>query len=119
MYAVMHDGFETQQWHVFVAYIIITWLTILIVLYLNRALPPIEIMSGFFVVAGVFITILVCAIMPQVNQQPYATNYSVWRDWQNATGYPSGFAFLAGMLNGAYAVGTCDLLTHLAEEVPQ
>ncbi|KAL8843734.1 MAG: hypothetical protein Q9176_001942 [Flavoplaca citrina] len=118
MYAVMHDDFETQQWHVFVAFIIITWITILIVLYLNRALPPIEIISGFFVVAGVFITILVCAIMPYVNQQPYATNYSVWRDWQNATGYPSGFAFLAGMLNGAYAVGTPDLLTHLAEEVP-
>lgn len=120
MYAVMHDGFVTQQWHVFVTYIIITWITVAVVLYLNRALPPIEIIGGFFVVAGVFISILVCAIMPHVNQQPYATNFSVWGDWQNQTGYSSsGFAFLAGMLNGAYAVGTPDLVTHLAEEVPQ
>ncbi len=120
MYAVMHDGFVTQQWHVFVTYIIVTWISVSIVLYLNRALPPIEIVAGFFVVAGVFISILVCAIMPHVNQRPYATNFSVWGDWQNQTGYSSsGFAFLAGMLNGAYAVGTPDLVTHLAEEVPQ
>ncbi|CAO1598950.1 hypothetical protein XANCAGTX0491_002698 [Xanthoria calcicola] len=119
MYAVMHDGFVTQQWHVFVTYIIVTWISVSIVLYLNRALPPIEIVAGFFVVAGVFISILVCAIMPHVNQRPYATNFSVWGDWQNQTGYSSsGFAFLAGMLNGAYAVGTPDLVTHLAEEVP-
>ncbi|KAL8998760.1 MAG: hypothetical protein Q9169_002210 [Polycauliona sp. 2 TL-2023] len=118
MYAVMHDGFETQQWHVFLAYILITWMTTLVVLYLNRALPSIEIIGGFLIIAGVVITILVCAIMPHVNQRPYATNFSVWGDWQNVTGYPSGFAFLAGMLNGAYSVGTPDLATHLAEEVP-
>ncbi|KAL8853743.1 MAG: hypothetical protein Q9221_001386 [Calogaya cf. arnoldii] len=57
--------------------------------------------------------------MPHVNGQLYATNYSVWRGWQNQTGYSSsGFAFLAGMLNGAYSVGTPDLVIHLAEEVP-
>ncbi|KAL8686326.1 MAG: hypothetical protein Q9224_005481, partial [Gallowayella concinna] len=119
MYAVMHDGFETKQWHVFVTYIIITWISVFIVLYLNRALPSIEMIGGFTVVAGVFLSILVCAIMPHVNNQPYASNFSVWGNWQNQTGYSSsGFAFLAGMLNGAYAVGSVDLVTHLAEEVP-
>ncbi|KAL8798375.1 MAG: hypothetical protein Q9182_006716 [Xanthomendoza sp. 2 TL-2023] len=119
MYAVMHDGFVTKQWHVFVTYIIITWISVFIVLFINRALPSIEMIGGFTVVAGVFISILVCAIMPHVNNQPYASNFSVWGDWQNQTGYSSsGFAFLAGMLNGAYAVGSVDLVTHLAEEVP-
>ncbi|KAL8814590.1 MAG: hypothetical protein Q9223_006198 [Gallowayella weberi] len=119
MYAIMHDGFETKQWHVFVTYIIITWISVFIVLYINRALPSIEMIGGFTVVAGVFISILVCAIMPHVNNQPYASNFSVWGNWQNQTGYSSsGFAFLAGMLNGAYAVGSVDLVTHLAEEVP-
>ena len=120
MYAIMHDGFVTQQWHVFVTYIIATWIFVLIVLYLNRALPSIEMIGGFTVVAGVLVTILVCAIMPHVNNQPYASNYSVWGAWQNQTGYTSnGFVFLLGMLNGAYSVGTPDLVTHLAEEVPQ
>lgn len=120
MYAVMHGGFETQQWHVFVTYIIITWITCFINLYMNRALPSIEMIGGFFVIAGVFISILVCAVMPHVNNRPYASNFSVWRDWQNQTGYTSsGFVFLLGMLNGAYSVGTPDLTSHLAEEIPQ
>jgi len=54
--------------------------------------------------------------MPYVNGQPYATNDFVWRDWQNGTGYSSnGFAFVLGMLNGAFAVGTPDITSHLAE----
>ncbi len=120
MYAVMHEGFETKQWHVFVTYIIITWITCLVNLYMNRALPSIEMIGGFFVIAGVFISILVCAVMPHVNNRPYASNFSVWQDWQNQTGYTSsGFVFLLGMLNGAYSVGTPDLTSHLAEEIPQ
>ena len=39
---------------------------------------------------------------------------------QSGKGYTSsGFVFLLGMLNGAFSVGTPDLVTHLAEEVPQ
>ena len=87
---------------------------------MNRALPSIEALGGFLVIAGVFITILVCAIMPHVNGQPYASNAFVWRDWTNDTGYSSnGFAFCLGMLNGAFAVGTPDVISHLAEEVPR
>lgn len=49
----------------------------------------------------------------------HATHSFVWSDWVNDTGYSSnGFVFLAGMLNGAYAVGTPDCVSHLAEEIP-
>ncbi|KAL8949946.1 MAG: hypothetical protein Q9222_003978 [Ikaeria aurantiellina] len=119
MYAVMHDDFVTKQWHVFVTYIIVTWVSCFIVGYLNRALPVIEQLGGYFVMAGVLITIVVCAVLPHVNHQAYASNATVWKDWNNETGYSSdGFAFLLGMLNGVFAVGTPDLVTHLAEEVP-
>lgn len=37
----------------------------------------------------------------------------------NLTGYSNdGFVFLMGMLNSAYAVGTPDCVSHLAEETP-
>lgn len=49
----------------------------------------------------------------------HATHSFVWTDWANDTGYSSNaFVFLAGMLNGAYAVGTPDCVSHLAEEIP-
>ena len=42
----------------------------------------------------------------------------VWTEWTADLGYPNGFVFLAGMLNGAYAMGTPDATSHLAEEIP-
>jgi choline transport protein len=57
--------------------------------------------------------------MPHTTGNGYATSSFVWADWANETGYSSdGFVFLAGMLNGAYAVGTPDCVSHLAEEIP-
>ena len=116
MYAAFHPGFVTQRWQVFVVYVIFTWLCCASVLFANRALPTLESIGGFLIVAGVFITIVVCASMPPV----HATNAFVWREWQNTTGYTSnGFVFLLGMLNGAFAVGTPDVVSHLAEEIPR
>jgi choline transport protein len=57
--------------------------------------------------------------MPGRDGRPaHATTAFVWEDWQADIGYPNGFVFVAGMLNGAYAVGTPDTVTHLAEEIP-
>ncbi|KAH8774260.1 amino acid/polyamine transporter I [Hyaloscypha sp. PMI_1271] len=118
MYALFHDGFEIQRWQVFVAYLICIWSCCFITLYANKALPIIESIGGFLVIAGVIISILVCAIMPHY-KGGYASTKFVWREWQNQTGYTSnGFAFCLGMLNGAFAVGTPDVITHMAEEIP-
>ncbi|KAI4158502.1 MAG: hypothetical protein LQ342_007388 [Letrouitia transgressa] len=120
MYAAFHADFVTQQWHVFVSFLVITWLSCGIVLFANRILPFFESLGGFFTITGVFITIIACAVMPVVKGKGHASNDFVWRDWVNSTGYSSsGFVFLLGMLNGAYAVGTPDITTHLAEEIPR
>lgn len=120
MYALMHPGFEIHAWHIFVSMIICTWLCCAIVLFMNRALPSIGNIGAFLILAGVLVTIIVCAVMPHVNHLPYATDKDVWRSWTNGTGYSSnGFVFVAGMLNGAYSVGTPDCSSHLAEEIPR
>lgn len=120
MYAAFHPAFVIHQWHVFVSYLICTWICCCIVLFANKVLPVVSTLGMFFIVAGVVITIMVCAIMPHVNGTPYASNAFVWSSWANQTGYKSdGFVFLAGMLNGAYAVGTPDCVSHLAEEIPE
>ncbi|KAI7508555.1 hypothetical protein KC364_g92 [Hortaea werneckii] len=86
-----------------------------------RALARLRNISGlFFLLAGVVISIIVCAVMPGVTGNGYATSASVWKEWVNSTGYTSdGFVFLAGMLNGAFAVGTPDITSHMAEEIPR
>ncbi|TQB67712.1 hypothetical protein MPDQ_004906 [Monascus purpureus] len=120
MYALFHPGFEWQRWHVFVSYIIITWMCCLLVAFANRAMPTVEALGGTLVLLGFIITLVVCAVMPHRNNQPYASNSFVWRDWKNETGWSSnGLVFCLGMLNGAFAVGTADVISHLAEEVPR
>jgi len=70
-------------------------------------------------VSGIIITWLgalsVCfgnRIMPKINRTGIVFILG-------GLGYPSGFVFVAGMLNGAFAVGTPDCVTNLAEEIPR
>lgn len=107
MYGLFHEGYAFERWHVFIVYLIITWMSCAVVLFANRALPKISTLGLILILAGVFITILVCAIMPSRTGNGYATNSFVWKDWSNQAGWSSdGFVFCAGMLNGAFAVGT-------------
>ena len=64
---------------------------------------------------GCGISIIICASMAEHN-----TDAFVWKEWQNFSGYESnGFVFCLGMLNGAFAFGATDVISHLAEEVPK
>ncbi len=66
MYGIYHPDYVPEKWHVFIGYLISTWMCCAIVLFLNRALPMINNLGLFFIIAGVFITILVCAIMVRI-----------------------------------------------------
>ena len=75
----------------------------------------------FLMLSGCFITVVVCAAMPGTGERPpHASPAFVFKNWTADIGYSSnGFVFLMGMLNGAYAIGTPDFITHLAEEIPR
>lgn len=120
MYALKHPGFVAQPWHVFVTYVIATWLACAVVCSFNRFMPYLTQIGMFFIFAGFIITIVTVTVMPGRGGRPaHASSSFVWTEWSDGgLGYPSGFVFLAGMLNGAYGVGTPDVSTHLAEEIP-
>ena len=121
MYAIYHPDLTVQTWHVFVTYMIQVCILFSVAIWWNRILPSIELIGGVLTVLFCIITIIICVVLrgrgdPAAN----ATDAFVWRDWQNLTGWTSdGFIFLLGMLNGAFTMGTPDIITHLAEEVPR
>lgn len=120
MYAITHPDYVSKPWHVFLGYVTATWLGCLSVCYANKFMPYINTVGTFFIIVGGFITVVVCAAMPGQGGRPeHASNAFVWKYWVADLGYPNGFVFLGGMLNGAYAIGTPDLVCHLAEEIPQ
>jgi amino acid transporter len=119
-YALYHPDYVPERWHVFIAYLIMSWLCCFVVMFGQRVLPLISRIGSFLIITGFFVTVIVCAVMPGTSGNGYASSEFVWKDWDNMTGFSSdGFVFLAGMLNGAFAVGAIDCVTHIAEEIPQ
>jgi choline transport protein len=113
IYALYHPDYNAQRWHIFIAYLGITWITCAIVLFGQRILPRIANLCAGLCMTIWFVTLMVCAIMPSTTGKGYASNKFVWREWNNQSGWSSdGFVFCAGMLNGAFAIGTPDGATH-------
>ncbi|KAK5019804.1 amino acid/polyamine transporter I [Cryomyces antarcticus] len=120
MYSLYHPDYTPQRWQIFVVFLIVCWMDASVVMFGQRIPPKLATLACCVCIGGVFITIMVCAIMPATTGQGYASNSFVWTEWNNQTGYTSdGFVFLAGMLNGAFAIGTPDGVCHLCEEIPE
>ena len=116
MYAVFHPGLTIKPWHVYVAFILITWLCCGVVVFANRLLPRLNQIGLFLIIVGGLVTVIVVAAMPKV----HASNSAVWGDFtqNNAAGWSNGVTFLTGVLNGAFTIGTPDAVTHMSEELP-
>lgn len=114
MYVVYHPDFVIEAWHTFVAATLVIWLCILTTVFANRFLPYLQQFGLFIILVGGIVTIIVLAAMPA----QHATTSAVWVEWDNQTGWSSGVAFLAGVVNGAFTIGTPDSVSHMSEEVP-
>jgi choline transport protein len=114
MYAVFHPDLVIQPWQVYITYVMLTIVCVTFCIFYNHWIPKLQDVGLFLIVGGGLITIIVVSAMPK----QHASSASVWRDWENATGWGGGVAFLTGVLNGAFTIGTPDSITHIAEELP-
>ncbi|CAJ2500247.1 Uu.00g031000.m01.CDS01 [Anthostomella pinea] len=117
MYATYHqDTYVPAAWHVYITYLLVLWISTFFVIFANKLVPHTQKAGMFFVIVGGVITIIVIAAMPKT----HATNHFVWNSFEenNLTGWQGGVAFLLGVLNGAFTIGTPDAITHIAEELP-
>ncbi|KAJ7860074.1 choline transport protein [Mycena olivaceomarginata] len=116
MYVVFHPDVLVQLFSA-VAYFrgvfVINWICSLTVIFFNRLMPALQRFGVFMIMVGGLVTIIVLA-----SAKSHASASFVFTDWENATGWSGGVAFLTGMLNGAFAIGTPDSVTHMAEELP-
>ncbi|KAI1649898.1 putative choline transport protein [Daldinia loculata] len=118
MYAVYHrDTYVPDSWHVYVTFIGVLWTSTLFVIFANRLIPYTQNFGMFLVMVGGIVTIIVISAM---RPGSHASNHFVWGSFEenNLTGWQGGVAFLLGVLNGAFTIGTPDAITHIAEELP-
>lgn len=114
LYATYTPGYTSQAVHVYIAYLIVLWISSLAVIFANRLIPWTQKFGLVLVVVGGLVTIVVVAAMPS----KHASNHFVWGSFNenNLTGWDGGVAFMLGVLNGAFTIGTPDSITHMAEE---
>ncbi|KAJ0418276.1 amino acid/polyamine transporter I [Aspergillus carlsbadensis] len=117
MYLLRNPGVEWHSWQPFIVFQIVLWMCCGIVCMGNRYLPLLNRIALVLSMGGMFITVVVLAVMPRGRR---ASNKQVWRTYYNETGgWNDAICFLSGLLNAAFAVGTPDCISHLSEEVPQ
>ena len=114
MYVIYHPTFVPQPWHSFVALVGLTWSAVAIMVFYNKILRHIATLGFWAVFLGGIVTTIVLAAMPK----QHASHSFVWTDWQNDSGWVDGMAFLIGVVQGGYTIGTVDGATHIAEELP-
>ncbi|EIM81933.1 amino acid transporter, partial [Stereum hirsutum FP-91666 SS1] len=114
MWALFHPEFVIQDWHIFLPTALINIVCCMIVVFCNSWQPAVQRLGSFVVIAGGLVTIIILAASPK----QHASSRFVWTDWVNVTGWSSGTAFLTGNTRLAYAIGTPDSVSHLAEELP-
>ena len=113
MYALYHPDYTLERWHVFIPYLAMTWASCSIILFSQNYVARVSMLCASVCAIAWLVTVLTCAIMPARTGYGYASNSFVWTDWNNQTGWSSnGFVFLAGLLNGAYTIGTPDIVSN-------
>ena len=117
LYQLSYPEVEWKPWQVFIAYQCVNWICCCIVIFGNRFLPLINKIAFWLSMGGLFITVLVLGIMPRGH---HASEAFVWREYTDQTGWGNdGLCFLLGLINAAFAVGTPDCQSHVAEEIPK
>ncbi|KPM40106.1 hypothetical protein AK830_g6415 [Neonectria ditissima] len=115
LYATYNTEYSSEAWHVYIAYLLVLWISASAVIFANKLIPYTQNLGLVLVVVGGLVTIVVIAAMPT----RHASNHFVWGsfDENNVTGWNGGVAFMVGVLNGAFTIGTPDAITHMAEEI--
>lgn len=101
LYAIYNPEFVFEPWHSYVAFVLITWICTVFVIFGNKLISYLQYVGMSLIIFGGLVTIIVVAAMPT----QHASNSFVWRDFQNETGWNNGVCFLAGVVNGAFAIG--------------
>ena len=111
----MRPSFEPHPWQQFLLYLAYTLVAFLINAFATRLLPYVTQTAFIWSILGfvvISITLLACA------SPDYQSGEFVYGQFINETGWPDGFAWLLGLLQGTLALTGFDAVAHMIEEIP-
>lgn len=111
----MNPTYESHPWHQFLLYLAYTLIAFLVNAFMTKLLPYVTQTAFIWSITGfvvISITLLACA------SPDYQSGHFVYGSFINETGWPDGFAWLLGLLQGALALTGFDAVAHMIEEIP-
>ncbi|KAJ5414195.1 hypothetical protein N7509_000822 [Penicillium cosmopolitanum] len=112
---LVNPTFEPKPWQRFLLYIAIGAIAFSYNLFANRFLSHLNKYNMFFTLAGFIISLIVilaCAA-PDFQSAKF-----VFGGFINESGWPDGWAWQLGLLQGAFSVTAYDSTIHMIEEMP-
>ncbi|KAG8534400.1 uncharacterized protein KY384_001245 [Bacidia gigantensis] len=106
------DSYSPERWHQFLIYVAYNIVAFLINAFMNSSLPYVTKAAFTWSIAGfviISITVLACA------SPTYQSGDFVYRAFINDTGWPDGFAWLLGLLQGGFGLTGFDAVAHMIE----
>jgi len=114
--SLYHPEYEPQNWQQFLLYIGFILAAFIINVFLTRILPYITQTAFIWSLAGFAI---ICITVLSTASPDYQSGQFVYGEFVNGTGWPNGFAWLLGLLQGALGLTGFDAVAHMIEEVPE
>ncbi|KAF7967822.1 hypothetical protein HWV62_32936 [Athelia sp. TMB] len=116
IFAILHDDYVLQRWHIFLVYLIYVIGAFLLNAFAVKLLPVIDKAALMWSLAGfgiISITLLATA------SPSYQSADFVFRGFENQTGWSSnGVAWILGLLQSAFGLTGFDAVAHMVEEIP-
>lgn len=110
-----NPNFESKPWQQFLIYIGFTIIGFTINAFTTRLLPVFGKIAFLWSVSGFAI---ICITVLSTASPDYQNGSFVYREVINNVGWPNGFAWLLGLLQGAFALTGFDATIHMIEEIP-
>ncbi|KAK5057849.1 hypothetical protein LTR84_011850 [Exophiala bonariae] len=110
----LHPEYVWTQWQVYLIYVLLCIVAVVIVVWLPRQIPKLEVV--FFLSSIVGFVVFTITVLSRSKQKQSSSK--VFTDWYNQTGWGDGTAFLLAVGTCMYTYLAVDSVTHVAEEMP-
>jgi choline transport protein len=108
------DSYTSHPWQQFLIYLAYTFVAFLVNAFGTRLLPMITQTAFIWSIAGF---VVICITLLACSSPNYQSGSFVYSDFINETGWPDGFAWLLGLLQGVFGLTGFDAVAHMIEEI--
>ncbi|KAH0580048.1 hypothetical protein H2248_002862 [Termitomyces sp. 'cryptogamus'] len=113
--AIFHPEWVVTPWQTYLVFVAVTVFTSIFVLYLNKFLPALDILSACWTLLGIIVILVGFSVKAAAGRRPIS--FALGHFDPSPSGWTPGWAFVMGLAPPAYVFSSIGMITSMAEEV--